>query len=111
MLPLPFDTFPKLSDKMKNIASHSPVVQEAEFILNETGDTFLDMRKLGKGIVFINGKNIGRYWSKVGPQQTLYIPGAWLKKGSNKIQIFEQIFENNTSISSIDHPILEELVK
>lgn len=111
MLPLPFDTFPKLSDKMKNIASHSPVVQEAEFILNETGDTFLDMRKLGKGIVFINGKNIGRYWSKVGPQQTLYIPGAWLKKGSNKIQIFEQIFENNTSISSIDHPILDELVK
>lgn len=56
------------------------------FDLNETGDTFLDMENWGKGIVFVNGKNIGRYWH-VGPQQTLYLPGVWLKKGSNKIVI------------------------
>lgn len=46
----------------------------------------------GKGIIFINGHNIGRYW-KVGPQQTLYIPGIWLKKGENKIVISEQLNE------------------
>ncbi|QIY91285.1 glycoside hydrolase family 35 protein [Chryseobacterium gallinarum] len=111
MFPLPFDKFPRHNYQSKNIADHSPVIQEAEFNLYETGDTFLDMRKLGKGIVFINGRNIGRYWSKVGPQQTLYIPGVWLKKGRNTIQIFEQVFEGTRSINSIDHPILDQLVK
>ncbi|MDR6464212.1 beta-galactosidase [Chryseobacterium sediminis] len=110
MLPMPFDTFPKHTFKQKDIAAHSPVIQEAEFTLDETGDTFLDMRNFGKGIVFINGKNAGRYWSTAGPQQTLYIPGVWLKKGRNLIQIFEQIKFHNT-VSGIEHPILDQLAK
>ncbi|WP_223598548.1 beta-galactosidase family protein [Chryseobacterium sp. GVT01B] len=110
MLPMPFDTFPKHTFKQKHIAVHSPVIQEAEFTLDETGDTFLDMRNFGKGIVFINGKNAGRYWSTAGPQQTLYIPGVWLKKGRNLIQIFEQIKFHNT-VSGIEHPILDQLTK
>lgn len=111
MFPLPFDEFPKHDYSSGKINNLSPVIQEAEFELGETGDTFLDMRKFGKGIVFINGKNIGRYWSKVGPQLTLYVPGVWLKKGKNTIQIFEQLYENQNTIHSIDHPILDQLVK
>lgn len=110
MFPLPFDQFPKHISNTKKMIDGSPIIQEAEFNLNETGDTFLDMRNFGKGIVFINGKNLGRYWSKAGPQQTLYIPGVWLKKGKNLIQIFEQIKSPN-SVSSIDHPILDQLAK
>lgn len=110
MLPMPFETFPKHTFKQKDIAVHSPVIQEAEFTLDETGDTFLDMRNFGKGIVFINGKNAGRYWSTAGPQQTLYIPGVWLKKGRNLIQIFEQIKLHNT-VSGIERPILDQLTK
>ena len=67
------------------------------------------MSNWGKGIVFVNGNNLGRYW-KVGPQQTLYLPGCWLKKGKNEIQIFEQLNDNiKPEVSGIDHPILEEL--
>lgn len=110
MFPLPFDQFPKHISNTKKMIDGSPIIQEAEFNLNETGDTFLDMRNFGKGIVFINGKNLGRYWSKAGPQQTLYIPGVWLKKGKNLIQIFEQIQSPN-SVNSIDHPILDQLAK
>ncbi len=110
MFPLPFDQFPKHISNTKKMIDGSPIIQEAEFNLNETGDTFLNMRNFGKGIVFINGKNLGRYWSKAGPQQTLYIPGVWLKKGKNLIQIFEQIKSPN-SVSSIDHPILDQLAK
>jgi beta-galactosidase len=40
--------------------------------VTETGDTFIDMQNWGKGVIFVNGRNIGRFW-KVGPQQTLYI--------------------------------------
>lgn len=43
-----------------------------------------------KGVVFINGKNLGRYWS-IGPQQTLYVPGPWLHRGDNQVEHFPQI--------------------
>ena len=65
-----------------------PLVYEGTFSLTNVGDTFIDMSDWGKGIIFVNGKNLGRYWN-VGPQQTLYLPGVWLKKGLNKIMIFE----------------------
>ena len=86
-----------------------PVVYEGTFTLNETGDTFIDMEEWGKGIIFINGRNIGRYW-QVGPQQTLYIPGVWLKKGENKIVIFEQLNEiPKTEVKTVRTPILTKL--
>lgn len=112
MYSLPFDKFPKLEEKTVDFQTHQPILKEAVFTLNEVGDTFLDMRGFGKGIVFVNGKNIGRYWSKVGPQLTLYVPGVWLKKGKNSIQIFEQINDTDKQeISSIKTPILDQLVK
>jgi len=52
--------------------------------VGEPEDTFLDMRGWHKGVVFINGFNIGRYW-KVGPQRTLYIPAPILKTGKNTV--------------------------
>lgn len=93
----------------KNIAA-APVIYEGTFHLKKTGDTFLDMADWGKGIVFVNGHNLGRYWH-IGPQQTLYLPGCWLKKGKNKIVIFEQLKGGKTSVSAIDHPVLNQLEK
>ena len=69
------------------------------------------MSKWGKGIVFVNGHNLGRYWN-VGPQQALYLPGCWLKKGNNKIAVFEQInSQEQKEIKGIKTPILDELKK
>lgn len=86
-----------------------PAIYKGVFKLKETGDTFLDMEAWGKGIVFINGINIGRYW-QVGPQQTLFIPGVWLKKGKNEIVIFEQLNEKtHTEIRSVKVPVLTKL--
>ncbi len=63
----------------------APVLIQSTFNVDQTPtDTFLDMRNWHKGIVFINGFNIGRYWS-VGPQQTLYIPAPLLRMGENKV--------------------------
>ena len=56
-----------------------PAYYKATFKLDETGDTFLDMSTWGKGMVWVNGHAIGRFW-EIGPQQTLYMPGCWLKK-------------------------------
>jgi beta-galactosidase len=92
----------------KNLAG-KPVAYRGTFNLLETGDTFLDMEDWGKGIVFINGKNIGRYWH-LGPQQTLYIPGVWLNKGENEIVIFEQQNDKpHTSVKTAKIPVLTKL--
>ena len=52
---------------------------------DQTLDTFLDMSDWGKGVVFVNGFNLGRYWSTVGPQKTLYLPGPLLNIGTNTV--------------------------
>ncbi|MEO8568039.1 MAG: beta-galactosidase, partial [Ginsengibacter sp.] len=107
MYPLPMDIEPDLKSFSGSYIKSHPVIYNGSFNLLKTGDTFLDMRSWGKGIVFVNGHNLGRYWH-IGPQQTLYLPGCWLKKGQNKIVIFEQ--ENDAEqkeISSIATPILD----
>jgi beta-galactosidase len=102
-------------NKVEDLPQHAvindpavPVIKQGTFILDSVADTYLDMRKWGKGIVWINGHNLGRYW-KVGPQQSLYVPGEWLKKGANKITIFELLDGKQKSISTVKSPILDEL--
>lgn len=60
------------------------------FNLGKTGDTFINMEAFGKGQVYVNGHAIGRYWN-IGPQQTLYMPGCWLKKGRNEIIVLDVV--------------------
>ena len=56
--------------------------------VGEPGDTFLDMRPWGKGFAWVNGHNLGRYWN-IGPQQTMYVPGPWLKPGRNEFIVLD----------------------
>ena len=46
------------------------------------------MSNYKKGVVWINGHNLGRYWN-IGPQLRLYCPASWLKKGKNEIIVFD----------------------
>ena len=61
---------------------------KGEFQLAATGDTYLDLSQWDKGVVWINGHNLGRYW-KIGPQNRLFCPAPWLRKGKNEIVIFD----------------------
>ncbi|SDB90342.1 beta-galactosidase [Paraburkholderia lycopersici] len=56
--------------------------------LDEIGDTWLDMRDWTKGIVWVNGHNLGRYWN-IGPQQRLFCPAPWLTRGENEVLVFD----------------------
>jgi beta-galactosidase len=104
----PFNKEPDISSKGKP-ASDYPTINQGSFSLSDVGDTYLDMREWNKGHVWINGHNLGRYWN-IGPQQTIYIPACWLKKGKNKIVVFEQ-FKPQNKISAIDTPILNKVRK
>jgi beta-galactosidase len=68
------------------------------------------MRKWGKGMVWINGHNLGRYWS-IGPQQTLYVPAEWLKKGANSITVLELLKPEVSTVSALNKPVLNVLQK
>jgi len=61
---------------------------KGEFDLATTGETYLDVSQWEKGVVWVNGHNLGRYWN-IGPQKQLYCPAPWLKKGKNEIVIFD----------------------
>ncbi len=61
---------------------------KGEFDIPVTGDVYFDMRNYSKGLVYVNGHNLGRYWN-IGPQQRLYCPAGWLKKGKNRIVVFD----------------------
>jgi beta-galactosidase len=85
----------------------TPTFSHATFSLTTPGDTFLDTRALGKGAVWINGHNLGRYWN-VGPQATLYVPDPWLKQGQNDIVILDLLPSGKIpEVSGLDHPILD----
>ena len=109
MYRLPFSSMPHLKEAQYEAKEGRPVIYADSFNINTPGDIFLDMTKWDKGIVFVNGHNLGRYWN-VGPQQTLYLPGAFLKKGRNEIAVFEQVNENiQPVIQTVSRPILTVL--
>ncbi|MFC0181827.1 hypothetical protein ACFFJX_04375 [Pseudarcicella hirudinis] len=86
---LPFDSAYLTQLKPLAKTTEKPgIFFKGSFDLPETGDTYLDMSNWKKGIVWVNGRNLGRYWEK-GPQKRLYCPGVWLKKGKNEVVVFD----------------------
>jgi beta-galactosidase len=84
--PLPLTTLSQLTFSAR--PKTGPAFYRSAFQLNAVGDTYLDMRGWGKGIVWVNGHNLGRYW-RIGPQQSLFVPSGWLKKGQNEIIVLD----------------------
>ncbi|EHQ25909.1 glycoside hydrolase family 35 protein [Mucilaginibacter paludis] len=83
-----------------------PTFKKGTFNLQKIADTYIDLSKWGKGVVWVNGHNLGRYWN-IGPEQTLYLPAEWLKKGANEIIVFELLKPESSNLSAIEKPILD----
>lgn len=84
---------------------NTPAFYKYTFNADSDNDTFLDCSKLGKGVVFLNGKNMGRYWN-IGPVHYLYLP--YIKKGLNEIVIFETENIITQELQFSDVPIYKE---
>ncbi len=78
------------------------------FNLKKVGDTFLNFETWGKGQVYVNGHAMGRIWS-IGPQQTLYVPGCWLKKGKNEVIVLDVVGPKEAVVWGQDKPELDKL--
>ena len=92
----------QLADIMK------PGYHRGYFNLKKVGDTFLNFETWGKGQVYVNGHAMGRIWS-IGPQQTLYVPGCWLKKGKNEIIVLDIVGPREAVVWGQAEPELNKL--
>lgn len=92
-------------DFEKEYREKEPAFYHFEFQAGEAGDTFLDMSGWGKGCVFINGHNIGRFW-EAGPQKRLYIPAPYINEGKNEVIVFETDGIAGKTIELKDQPDL-----
>jgi beta-galactosidase len=89
-------------------ASNGPGFWRTTVSVDQPGDCFLDMRPWGKGFVWVNGHNLGRFWN-IGPQQTMYVPGPWLKPGANEIVVLDLLGPEQPVVAALELPILDEL--
>jgi beta-galactosidase len=81
-----------------------PAFHRGTFTLTSVADTYLDVSRLGKGFVWVNGHNVGRSWG-VGPQESLYLPAPWLQKGVNQVVAFDFTDLEAPELRGVDHPI------
>ena len=108
MFSLPFNTVNGFAFKSDKVIAGSPVLKKGTFDLKKVSDTYLDMRSWGKGVVWVNGHNLGRYWS-IGPQQTIYLPAEWLKATGNEVVVLELLKPDQSTLKTLCKPILNEL--
>ncbi|MEC0370111.1 glycoside hydrolase family 35 protein [Paenibacillus chibensis] len=80
---------------------NGPAFYRGSFDAEEATDTFIRLEGWTKGVVFVNGFNLGRYWS-IGPQKTLYVPGPLLRQGSNEIVVFELYGCDSPQVEFVD---------
>lgn len=95
--------------------TYAPSVSMVTFTIREAKDTFLKLDQWTKGFVALNGFNLGRYWTPLGPQKTLYVPGTALRSHAENVMLiveFEHAPSNTEDIfvEFVDKPILGDKV-
>lgn len=102
---IPLSTLPSNLNKEHTIKKDdSPVFYTGTFDMpkataaDPSSDTFISVPKGVKGVLWVNGVNIGRYWT-VGPQQSLYVPGTFLKE-KNEVVLLELEPQPDTKLSA-----------
>ena len=95
-------------DFSKEWQAGAPAFYRYDFQLDHTLDTYLDMTGFGKGVVFVNGHNLGRFW-KVGPTTSLYVPHGFLKEGANSLIVFETEGRYQETLQLVQQPTFKEV--
>jgi len=102
--PLPLDDLSRLEFNPA-VANQFPAFFRGTLKVDAPADTFLSLPGWTKGVAWVNGFNLGRYWNR-GPQKTLYVPAPVLKNGDNQILIFELHGTEKFEVEFLDHPDL-----
>ncbi|KAH8413958.1 hypothetical protein KR009_008460 [Drosophila setifemur] len=90
----------------QRVLRNGPILYAGTLIVEEVGDSYLNMVGWGKGVAYVNGFNLGRYWPLAGPQVTLYVPNEILRVGENSVIIIEYQRAKKTAIG-FDLPVVQ----
>lgn len=99
--------YPLREEFLKNLVEIDTQTQKlggifkGSFSLGKIDDTYFDFRNYQKGVAFVNGINLGRFWN-AGPQYRLYCPASYLKVGVNELVIMEQVESHGGSVSAFE---------
>lgn len=104
--PLPLDDLSAVDFiEQKPVFDSTPLLLRAEIDIDECCDTFVKLPGFKKGMIFINGRALSRYW-EVGPQRSAYLPAPFLKKGKNELIVLELEGFDEASVTLDDEPDL-----
>ena len=107
---IPLKSLEGLKYQKETAMTDVPCFYKGTFTAKPGVDTFLDMDGWKKGVVWVNGFNLGRYW-EIGPQRTLYVPGTILKE-ENEIEILElNRPKDDFSTAALDHCLICENIR
>jgi beta-galactosidase len=107
VFPLPLDA-PPYGSAPYGEPTDGPAYWRGSFHVDAPGDTFLDVREWGKGVVWVNGRVLGRFWN-IGPTQTMYVPGPWLRAGRNEVVVLDFLGPRTPTLAGRRRPILDDL--
>ena len=103
---LPLDNVAAI-DFTKEWQEGQPAFYRYTLNIDDLEDTYLNLTGFGKGVVFINQQNIGRFWEK-GPHLSLYVPKGYLKKGENEIVVFETEGRYRENVTFSQEPVYKD---
>ena len=105
---LPLDAAQLASLKWKPGKANGPAFWRGTVHVSEPADTFLNLYTWGKGVIWVNGRCLARFWN-IGPTQTAYLPGAWLKAGANEIVILDLLGPVKPELSGLEKAVHDQL--
>jgi beta-galactosidase len=105
---LPLDEPMLASLQWKPGKADGPAFWRGTFEVAKPADTFLDVSTWGKGVLWVNGRCMGRFWN-IGPTQTMYVPGPWLKVGRNEVIVLDLLGPKEPTLAGLEKPILDQV--
>lgn len=105
---LPLDEPMLASLQWKPGKAGGPAFWRGGFDVAEPADTFLDVSTWGKGVLWVNGRCMGRFWN-IGPTQTMYVPGPSLERGRNEVIVLDLLGPQEPALAGLEKPILDQV--
>jgi beta-galactosidase len=94
--------------QFKSGKAAGPAFWRGTFDVAKPADTFLDVSTWGKGVLWVNGRCMGRFWN-IGPTQTMYVPGPWLKQGRNEVVVLDLLGPKEPVLAGLEKPVLDQV--
>ena len=92
----------------QEISTQTPAFWRGSFSVEKPADTFLDVGGWNFGVVWVNGHCLGRFWD-IGPTQTMYVPGPWLRAGKNEVIVLDFVGPPSPTLAGLERPVLDQL--